>query len=465
MNILYIMTDQQRLDTVSCYGRGPCRTPHLDRLAAEGVRFDTAYTVCTLCTPARASMLTGLYPHKHGLRTNNDMNDCVRREFPDDVRLISRDLVEAGFNCGYVGKWHCGHDRVPGTYGFEGMDVPDYGSWQATSEYTAYLEREGLERPKMAPEGKGLRTYQGDPAASEPRFLAAEAADLLRKYSETLESDGSPFLLFLSFWGPHMPYDVPEPYASMYDPDDVDLGPGWEDSLQGKPAVHRRFREKLSRSDRTAGDWKRAIARYRGYCSQLDDAIGGLLDLLGELGREEDTAVLFSTDHGNMIGAHGGFSDKGPFAYEETYHIPLIARLPDGAAGGVCIRPVTNMDLASTTLELAGLPVPDRHDGRSLVPLLRDPQAEWREDVMTEWHGHRFLYSQRALRWKQYKYVWNPADTDELYDLADDPCELANRIGDPELGDVLRECRRRLLAWIEDTDDGILRAAGLMLSD
>jgi len=119
LNILYIVTDQQRYDTLSCYGRTPCRSPHLDRLAAEGTRFENAYSVCALCSPARCSMLTGRYPHHHRMWNNNDMMQWAIRDLPDTERLISQDLIEAGYNCGYSGKWHCGQDKLPCTYGFE----------------------------------------------------------------------------------------------------------------------------------------------------------------------------------------------------------------------------------------------------------------------------------------------------------------------------------------------------------
>lgn len=464
MNLLYVMTDQQRYDTLGSCERTPCRTPRLDALAEQGVRFDTAYSVCTLCSPARASMLTGLYPHNHGMRTNNDMNDAVRRELPDEVRLISQDLAEAGYNCGYVGKWHCGTEKVPSSFGFEGMDVPDYGSPWATDEYRDYLDENGLQRPRFVDEGGGLRRFEGPAEASEPFFLANQAGNMLRDYSRCSDAGGEPFMVFLSFWGPHMPYDVPEPWASMYDPAAVEFGPDREDDLQGKPCVQRRFRETCGSHDRSEEEWRRAIARYWGYCALIDEAVGRLLDLLDELGRAEDTAVLFSTDHGNMIGSHGGFYDKGPFTYEETYHIPLICRVPGAAAAGaVCDGPVTNMDLATTALDLAGV-VPARdHDGRSLVPLLDDPQADWPDYCVSEWHGHRFLYTQRMVRWGRYKYVFNPADVDELYDLEEDPHELDNRAPWPKASGVLREGRKRLLEWMEETGDGLLAATRGML--
>ena len=184
---------------------------------------------------------------------------------------------------------------------------------------------------------------------------------------------------------------------------------------------------------------------------------------LSELGLEDDTAVLFSTDHGDMTGAHGGFFDKGPFMYEETYHIPLVARVPGAGRPGVCSRFVSNMDLATTALDIAGTEIPERHEGRSLLPLIRDPAHEWPDDVMCEFHGHRYLYSQRMLRWDRYKYVFNVSECDELYDLEQDPHELRNCLGDPLYADRLRDGQRRLRMWMERTDDPLLPTAKMMI--
>lgn len=464
MNILYIMTDQQRYDTVSCHGRSACRTPHLDRLAAEGVRFDNAYSICALCSPARSSMLTGLLPHNHRMLANNDMMCWTIRNLPDGVRLISEDLVEAGYNCGYSGKWHCGRQKLPSTYGFVGMDVPDYGNPYATKEYADYLAARGLERPKVIEEVMAGGTLGGPLEACATHFIAQFAIDLIRSFNEERAANGKPFMMFVSFCGPHARYNVPEPYASMYNPDDVELWANFRDDLPNKPAIHKRLRDEWGQSSRPAKDWQRTIAKYWGYCTFIDDEIGRLLDTLGELGRQNDTAVFFSTDHGDMTGSHGGFFDKGPYMYEETYHIPLMARIPGlTSPGAVCDRLVSNMDLATTALDAAGLPLPENHDGRSLMPLFRNPNADWPDDLVCEFHGHQLLYSQRMLRWDRYKYVSNPPDIDELYDLEADPHELVNRIGDPVMADVAEECRRRLLAWIERTDDGLKHVAGMML--
>jgi arylsulfatase A-like enzyme len=468
LNIVYIMTDQQRYDTLSCVGQTRCQTPNLDRLASGGIRFDNAYTVCALCSPARTSMLTGRYPHNHRMWNNNDMMQWAIRDLPDGERMISQDLVAAGYNCGYVGKWHCGESKLPGDYGFVGMDVPNYGDPYQTKEYSDYLVARGLEPPRYVPPAIEYAPghFGGPVEACAPHFLVEYALDLLTDFHEERERSDKPFMLFLSFWGPHAPYLVPEPFASMYDPAEAELWTNFRDDLAGKPRVQDRFRRAFSNYPNVSDDaWRDGIAKYWGFCSFIDAEIGRLLDALQEMGREDDTAVLFSTDHGDMTGSHGGIWDKSAFMYEETYHIPLIARVPGmTVAGTVCEAFVSNMDLATTVLDIAGLSVPIEHDGRSLVPLLRDPQSGWRDDLMSEFHGHRFLYSQRMVRWSDYKYVFNAPDEDELYDLVQDPHELANLVDDPAHSEIAKEGRQRLLKWIRDTDDPIWFAARHMLS-
>ena len=465
-NILYIMTDQQRYDTLSCVGRTACRTPNLDRLAAGGIRFDNAYTVCALCSPARTTMLTGRFPHSHRMWNNNDMMQWAIRDLPAGERMISQDLVEAGYNCGYVGKWHCGESKLPSDYGFVGMEVPNYGSPYRTPEYAAYLEERGLEPPEwIRPAVEGAPGHFGGPLeACSPHFLTEFALSLLAGFNEQRERSGQPFMLFLSYWGPHAPYLVPEPYASLHDPADVPLWANYGEELSVKPRVQARHRRSFT-GDVSDEAWRDRIAKYWGFNSFIDDEIGRLLARLEALGRADDTAVLFSTDHGDMTGSHGGIMDKGPFMYEEIYHIPQILRVPGVTTPGtVCGALVSNMDLATTALDIAGLDIPPSHEGRSLVPLMRDPRAAWRDDLMCEYHGHRFLYTQRMVRWEHYKYIYNAPDEDELYDLASDPHELANRIDDPAYEHVAGEGRRRLLQWIEDTHDPIWFAASRMLA-
>lgn len=484
MNILFIFTDQQRYDTLSFARISGCRTPNLDRLAGEGMWFDNAYTVCSLCSPARASILTGVYPHTHGVRTNtNEPKIWPQSELDPAVPVITEQLKDAGYRCGYSGKWHCGEERSPLDYGFEGMATTGYGKPYDTPEYKAYIEAHSLDLPHaflqksnkmVAPEDvpDEMLTIPGavwaggalpGPAeACEPAFVAGHAIGLLKDFAADRRTNGTPFFQVVAFWGPHHPYYIPEPYASMYDPAEVELWANFHDTLEGKPAAHDRHRRSFYHEhvNFSEDDWRKLIAMYWGYCSFIDAEVGRLLDALDETGLADETAVIFTTDHGDTTGCHGGLFDKGSFMYEETYHIPLLARVPGlTTAGSRCGALVSNMDIASTILDLAGLDVPAHHEGESFVPLLRDPAADWRDDLMCEFFGLRIAYYQRMLRWRHYKYVYNAADWDELYDLDADPYEMTNRIDDPAMRDVADECRQRLLRNVRESGDVVLGTA------
>ena len=455
-NFLVIVTDQHRFDAVGAHGSPICQTPALDRLAASGTRFDNAYSICALSSPARASMLTGLYPHRHGLVVNED-------EFFDDVRLVSEDFADAGYACGFVGKWHCGEDKLPSDFGFEGMDVPGYGNCKKTPEYRAYLRDRNLEPGAIVPLGTGWRNNlllngmtTGPEEASVPYFLAEYTIDMMSKYQE----EESPFLLFCNFWGPHAPYLPTEPYASMYEPTEIPPWGNFYDGLDGKPNAHRRYRDALlGEGNKLRGwdEWSTWVASYFGFVTMIDSQIGRILDALEELGLVEDTIVLFTADHGDHVGAHGGIHDKNAMMYQDTYHIPFLARIPGTRAGAVVGQPITNMDITPTLYDLAGIAPGRTLDGRSLVPLLSGEEGPaWEEDVMCVYNGHHFAYQSRMVTDGRTKYVFNAPEIDEFYDLVRDPWEMHNLIDDQAYRDEIAHKRARLTQWAEKVGDPLL---------
>lgn len=452
-NFLVIMTDQQRTDTIGAYGGQICQTAAIDRLAASGTRFDNAYTVCALCTPARASVYTGLFPRNHGLLANE-------YEFPDGIRLISQDFREAGYRCGFVGKWHCGQEQLPRDFGFEGMNVPGYGKGTETAEYHDYLRHNDLKQGEIIPLGTGWSTnlllrgkITGPVEASVPYFLAETTIDMLRDYQES----NTPFLLFCNFWGPHAPYLPTEPYASMYDPTDIPPWPNFQDDLTNKPHAHRRYRDAFvgeGNPSRGWDEWSKWVASYFGFTTMIDAQIGRILDSLDELGLSENTIVLFTADHGEHCGAHGGIHDKFSMMYQEMVRIPFILRLPGQEGGTVVEQPITNMDIAPTLLEIADIEWERDLDGRSLASLIEPDSSPWEKDVMSVFYGHHNVtYQSRMITDGRYKYVFNAPDIDELYDLDQDPWEMKNLIDEPSFYGVRQHLRERLMYWTEKTDD------------
>lgn len=459
-NLLYIMTDQQRRDSLSAYGETACRTPHLDRLAASGARFDNAYTVCHLCGPARASMLTGMTPQRHGLWTNPDAMGLGPGDVRDDVEFISSPLSRAGYDCRYVGKWHAGHHRTPLTEGFSGMAVPGYGEPYELPEYEDYLKRHGLEKPErdihlrcMPPCEHPVAGFMtGDERAHQSYFLAERAIEQLREHAA--RDDGRPLFLFLSFWDPHEPYLPPRRVFEQYDIDAIEPWPQMADTLEGKPEFVRRYRDAYHRVHEMPERQLRELMAYVfAATTWLDEQIGRVLDALDELGLTDETAVLFASDHGDTCGSRGLY-DKDAFMMEELMRVPMIARAP-GLAPVVVDQLTCNMDLAPTALALARLDPPEAMDGLSLLPLMNGDSTDWREALTAEFSGIRFPCALRMLRWSRYKYIFNPSGGDELYDLESDPLELSNRIDDGSLADAREECRGRLFACLSDSGDDI----------
>lgn len=453
-NVLFVLTDQQRADSLGCYGNDAAETPHLDDLAREGARFERAYTPTAICSPARAALLTGQRPTENGVTRNVSTPPGLHERFECYPTL----LREAGYEVGLSGKWHVGDH--PREFGVDGEHYPGWHQPLDHPDYNAYLDEHDL--PRFDPDalrevfpGDGTEYQSGaiDPRpveASFPYFLAERAIERLREYAAT---DG-PFYYGVHFFGPHNPYYLPAEYFRLHDPDDVDLPESAiKETFEGKPDTHRLQSEYSGLQGLDTEDWKRIVAAYRGFVSLIDDQVGRLREALAELGVAEDTAVLFSSDHGGFVTRHK-LHDKGPAMYEDIYNVPLIAA-GLGRVGAVEDRFVSLLDLPPTVLDLADAPVPDTYDGRSLLDLAEGPE-DWRSAITAEFHGHFVPVEQRMLRTEEYKLVLTERDTAELYDLDRDPNELVNRIGDPEYGDVAARLYRDLADRLDERDDDFL---------
>lgn len=459
-NILFLFTDQQRADSLGCYGNPVCQTPHIDRLAAEGVRFSQAYTPTSICTPARASILTGVMPHKHRLLANFERNVGYLTELPDEMIPFSRDLRAAGYNVGTIGKWHIGQERGPDYYGFDGPHFPGWGPPVQHPEYQAYLAANGLPPfevhdpvrgvfPNGQPANVIAGLYDGPAEGLFDAFIAEQTIRQLRHYA----AQKQPFFLACQWFGPHLPYFLPPAYLHRYAPEQVTLPATMAETFAHKPRVQQHYAAHWTFDSFSPAEWRQIIAAYWGYVTLLDEQVGRVLAALDELGLSEETVVIYGSDHGAFVGSHR-MQDKGPAMYDDTYRVPFIIRLPGGRSGAVEDRFVNLVDLTATFVDLTGEAVPEHFDGRSLLPLL-DKHAQppaWREHIIAEFHGHHFPYPQRMVRTATHKLVVNPPDIDELYDLVDDPLEMVNQINNPAYAAV----RAQLYGTLYEE----LRAAG-----
>ncbi len=466
-NILFLITDQHRQDSLGCYGNPVARTPHLDRLAASGACFTSGFTTTAICTPARASLLTGLLPHKHKLLANFERNVGYLTELPAEMVPFSRHLAEAGYRLGHAGKWHIGQEKGPADYGFEGVHYPGWGPPVNHPDYLAYLDARGLPRFSVRDEVRGtfpngrpanvtMGIYEGPSEGLFDYFIAERTIERLREYARHRHETGQPFFLGCNWFGPHLPYYLPERYYHLYDPADISLPESMKETFAHKPMVQRHYSAHWAFDSFTPDQWRKIMAVKLGYVTLIDEQVGRILAEVDRLGLAEETFVAFTADHGAFTGAHK-MQDKGPAMYDDIYRVPFLARLPSSMGGVGGVRDdhlVGHLDLTATFVDLATGSVPAHFDGRSLLPLLRGQSpADWRDDVVAEFHGHHFPYPQRMVRTHHHKLIVNPPDVNELYDLEHDPSELTNQIDNPAYAEVRRDLMNRLYRQLRASGD------------
>jgi arylsulfatase A-like enzyme len=463
-NVLFLMTDQHRVDTLGAYGNPAGTTPVLDELSRTGVRFDRWYTPTAICTPARASLLTGQAPFRHKVLANHERNVGHHEDLPEGTFTFPEALRKAGYNCGLVGKWHAGTERTAADFGFDGPDLAGWHNPVDHPDYLAYLGARGLPPYAISdrirgtlPNGRpgnllAARLHQPVEATFEA-YLATRTIEMLERYAEDLRSSDKPFFCALHFFGPHLPYVLPDEYFDLVDPATIELPPSVAETFEGKPPVQRNYSAHWTYDTIDEETSRKLIAVYWGYVALIDAQIGRVLEALQRLGLVEDTSVFFTCDHGEFTGAHR-LHDKGPAMYEDIYRTPGLLRVPGRAGGVVREEFVSLLDCTATILDLAGLDTAPAVDSTSLLPLVsEDRDVAWREELVCEFHGHHFPYPQRMLRTDRYKLVVNPDSVSELYDLEADPHELCNAYDDPALADVRRDLMARLYVALRDRGD------------
>ena len=384
-NLLFIYTDEQAAQMLAAYGNRMIQMPNLNRLAERGTVFEQAYVSQPVCTPSRSTLLTGLWPHQSGVMENNIP---LAPEIPCLPEMLDRrDYVTA-----HYGKWHLG-DEIFAQHGFEEWRSIEDGyaryyrdpdRQDEVSDYHRWLVDRGVTP------SNGKRFGRGEAARfpeflGKPAFLANEACDFLRRNREP------PFILYVNFLEPHMPYFGPR--DGQYDPDQVPLPANFHD-LPGtdQPLKLRVFRQAYFERGhsgfelKTEDDWRQMIARYWGLCSLVDTHVGRILSTLEELGLDENTIVVFTSDHGDMMGSHGLLAKC--VMCEESVRVPWIVRLPGQNEGRQVSGPVSQIDMVPTLLELLGTDIPDCLPGRSRAAWLReDGPTRLEEDVFIEWNG------------------------------------------------------------------------------
>lgn len=454
-NLIFIGVDQLRHDVVGPDKPVPADTPNIDALIAGGVSFDRTYATCPLCTPARASMFTGDYAFRHGMGTNCDMYHALGTELAEPERLLHKDMQRAGFRCGFVGKWHVGVAKSPADYGFRG-DVPaGYGNLTRTDAFRRYLAENDLNysvEPTLYfnPDRQTMAAgrWRGPVASTPCYYQTSQAIGMLRSFS----NGDAPFFLSLQYWDPHGPHLIPDEFWRHTDRAALSAWRNFNDDLSGKPARVKRERDDFYRCrPRTEAELIDYIGLYCDHVALLDSQIGRLMDFLQESGLIESTLIVFTSDHGDMTGAHGGLIDKG-LPYEEAMRVPMAfshPALPPARLRNLAL----NMDILPTALGLLGVGF-DPRQARDLSPEVTRATDARRSHLLAEYHGLRFLFSQRILvSDDNWKYIFSPGDYDELYDLNTDPGEQHNLARKPGAQDRLASVQAALMEETAVFDD------------
>ncbi len=482
-NLLFLYTDEQAHETMRAYGNDLIETPNLDRLADESLVFEKAYVTQPVCTPSRSSILTGLYPHSSGCLRNN-------QPLPEDTPCLPELSDFSAYRTAHMGKWHLG-DEVFAQHGFdewESIEDGYRGYYRPSRDrdrhcsYWHWLVERGIEPPQSQdgfnafPRGFAARLPEEH---SKPAFLAERASQFIREAGE------DPFILYVNFLEPHMPFFGPR--DSQYDPADVplpdnfDAPPGPEAPLKLR-LLHEHWREVgISGISLDSEDgWRRLIANYWGLCSLVDTHVGRILRALEESGQADNTIVVYTSDHGDMMGSHRLVAKT--VMYEESARVPLLLHVPwlERPAGRIT-SPVSQVDLVPTLLELMGHAVPSDLQGSSWRPNLHDPSTFPERDVVIEWNGpdngavgrrkrqlpeHLEHLTDYDEAWEAitaqvrtivtptgWKFNYSPLGEHELYNLHEDPGETKNLIGDPAVEELVADLYERLLQWQEETGD------------
>ena len=469
VNVLFLMTDEQHYRSLSSTGNPYIETPNMDRIGREGVRFDNATCVTPYCSPSRASIITGVYPHTHGILSNvspgrNNQPPLDQDAFPNTETILHGE----GYATGHRGKWHLGDKG----------DFDCYQSWAYAAKnnrgYRDFLAEhlpaskfadhpspgKYLARPvEMIPiVEKGYHEFHAIPnmrvayisiigrSLVPPELLPEtqitnQVLELIDRHAE------ENFMITASWSPPHDLWVMPEPYYSLVDRNKIEL-PGSTDM----PQWDQRGPSKRLGDIMGPEGIREYAAIYHGMVKYIDDQLGRVLKKLDELGLADNTLVIFTTDHGDMVGAHGCIGKSIFSFYDDLVRIPLLMRLPGRIQPGTVVhQPVSQIDFMPTILDYLGLSVPEKIHGRSMRPLAEGRDVQWRDHAFCQRAN-----AGRMLRTERYKFVYRPQPrVVALYDLKNDPHEDRNLAADAAHAETVRQMHRRLLEVMADDGDPV----------
>ncbi len=441
-NFVFIIADDLRADALGCTGHPSMKTPHIDRLAREGARFTNFFVTSPLCSPSRASFLTGLYPHSHRVINNDKQGlDVLSHRLMTFPRILRE---EARYETAFIGKWHMG---------FDDSRRPGFDHWISFKGQGEFID------PVVNVNGHRQQTtgYATD-------LLNDWVTDYLRQHRR------QPFCLVVSHKAVHAPYLPANRHDDLYADVVYSPPPSADDDLSGKPAMRRKVKTQqpiwryLRDSSPERGEPRRgrprdrdAVIRDRMRClASIDDGVGSILSVLSTRGLLDSTLVMFTSDNGYLLGEHGEFNQKR-WAYDECLRVPFVLRWPAGIPAGIeRTELLLSVDVAPTLFELAGVNWPEPIHGRSFVPLLGRGRQPWRQSILAEHFLEEIVPrvpDWQAVRTEGWKLIRYPTleGMDELYDLGTDPFELKNLVREESAMSKLAELRSELTRLLEAT--------------
>lgn len=467
-NILWICTDQQRFDTLGCYGNKFVETPNIDRLAESGVLFEECYSQSTVCTPSRASFLTGRYPRTTRTRQNG-------QSIPEDEVLVTKLLADEGYTCGLAGKLHLSVCNPSVTTARERRIDDGYAEFHwshhpnrnwASDDYHHWLTEKGVTYETKKVEGMPYIEYGPDEEHHQTTWCAQKAINFIKNNADF----ENPWLFSVNMFDPHHPFDPPEEYFKRYLEilDEIPLPNYTEGELDEKPIFQQVDYEGAygtkglyPYSDMSDKDHRSLTAAYWAMVDLIDKQVGRMIDALEETGQLENTMIIFMSDHGEMLGDHGIYL-KGPHFYDPAVHVPLIISYPGKVQSHKRIHSMVELvDLAPTLLEAAGLPIYKGMQGKSLWSSLTNSNEgkPHRTDVYTEFHNASSHHNGEGalasmLRTESHKFVvYHGKELGELYDLEKDPNETTNLWNDDNYQSIKLKLFQRLSDRMVETID------------
>jgi arylsulfatase len=462
-NLIVFLPDQQRADTIACYGGKKVHSPNLDKLAAESVVFERAYVTHPVCTPSRSSLMTGTWPH---------INGCTRNSVPLDrrFRVFPEMMEDKDYHTAYMGKWHLGEEG-PARRGFhQWISTDDHG------EYTNFLSTAGVTPDKQDGRFSELVISKLPLELSRPKFLEKHACEFIEKHSR------DPFVLVVAFVEPHSPYNGllnDEHPLSEIDLDPTAMLPESE-NLPLRYRLMREWQQAEAVLDRerlptqlffgiTPEEYRSIKQRYLGLVTLVDQSIGAILGCLERCGLSDDTIVVHTSDHGDSLGAHHLFGKEVMF--EEAARVPLLVRLPGDTRGKTVPQPVSHIDFVPTLLDLLDQPKHSQCAGKSLLPLIHEETLS-PENIYIEWAPNRTKIkkgtsmaprrmikravdesTRTVVTSDGWKLCLRDKDLNELYNLTDDPLETRNLYSDRQYASVISQHADEIHRWQEFAHD------------